>query len=96
MVDDASFTTLIKVHSGPTVTTRYRLVALLDSSPQTFITAQAWLYENQRRSDGHLRTPCAPRSWGGFGENVPLLTSTSVRLSVQFLHGDISSVEVAV
>ena len=38
----------------------------------------------------------APRSWGGFGKTAPLLTSTSVRLSVHFLHGDIPSAEVAV
>ena len=37
-----------------------------------------------------------PRSWGGFGKSAPLLISTSVRLSVQFLHGDTPSAELAV
>ena len=37
-----------------------------------------------------------PRSWGGFGKSASLLTSTSVRLSVQFLHGDTPSTELAV
>ena len=37
-----------------------------------------------------------PRSWGGFGKSAPLLTSTSVRLSVQFLHGNTPSAALAV
>ena len=42
-VDDASFTTRIKFHSGPTATTRYHLIALPDTgSPQTFLAAEAW------------------------------------------------------
>ena len=36
------------------------------------------------------------RSWGGFGKPAPLLTSTSVRLSIQFLHGNTPSAALAV
>ena len=40
-VDDASFATRIKVHSGPPAPSRDGLVALLDTgSPQTFISAE--------------------------------------------------------
>ena len=97
-VDDASFTTRMKVHSGHTTTTRYRLIAVLDTgSPQTFITAEAWA---RMKTCGGAANTCerhaAPRSWGGFGKTAPLLTSTSVRLSVQFFHGDIPSTELAV
>ena len=37
-----------------------------------------------------------PRSWGNFDKSAPLLTSTSVRLSIQFRHGDTPSAELAV
>ena len=37
-----------------------------------------------------------PRSWKGGGKLTPLLTSISVRFSIQFLHGDTPSAELAV
>ena len=41
-VDDGSFTTRIQVHSGPSASSRYSLIALLDTgSPQAFISAEA-------------------------------------------------------
>ena len=97
-VDDASFTTRIKIHSGPTATIRYRLITLLDTgSRQTFITAEVWA---RMKTCGAATTTCerhaAPRAWGGFGKTAPLLTSTSVLLSVQFLQGDNPSAELAV
>ena len=50
-VDDASFTTEVLVHSGPTAAIRCKLVALLDTdSPQSFITAAAVLQLKASRS----------------------------------------------
>jgi len=86
-VDDASFTTKVLVHSGPTATTRRELVALLDTgSPQSFITATAveQLKASQAATDACERHS-SPRSWGGFGTSAPLSTSVSIRLSIQFM-----------
>ena len=80
IVDDASFTTRIKIHSGPCSSNRYGLVALLDTgSPQTFISAEAWacMKRSVAASDA-CEQHASPRSWGGFGESAPLLTSISV------------------
>ena len=38
----------------------------------------------------------APRSWDGFGTFAPLITSGSIRLSVQFLRGTSSTAALAV
>ena len=86
-MDHSTFTTNIKIHSGLT-SAQFGCVALLDTgSPQSFITRNAWEY--MARS-GAATTVCETqtptRSWGGFGESHPLQTSTTVRLSVQFLH----------
>ena len=82
-VDHSTFTTKFKIHSGLTFA-QFGCVALLDtSSPQSFITRNAW--EHMVRSAAATivcETPTPPRSWGGFGESPPLQTSTAVRLSV--------------
>ena len=97
-VDDASFTTRVHIHSGPTATTTFPCVALLDTgSPQSFINEGAW---RQLQTAG-AGTPSServstPRSWGGFGTSAPLRTSRSIRLSVQFLRGDRSTASLAV
>ena len=67
-MDDSSFTTKIKIHSGP-VTVQLGCVALFDTgSPQTFINTHA--LESMKRA-GAASAICeqhAPsRSWGGFG-----------------------------
>ena len=41
-------------------------------------------------------TQTPPRSWGGFGESLPLHTSTTVRLSVQLLHNNQPTASLAV
>ena len=79
-VDDASFTTRIKVHSGPSASNRYGLVARLDTgSPQTFISAEAWacMKRSNAASDA-CEQHTSPCSWGGFGKSAPLLSSISV------------------
>ena len=96
-VDDASFTTRIQVHSGPSASSRYSLVALLDTgSLQAFISAEAGarIKHNSAGSDACERH-APPRSWGGFGKSPSILTSTSDRLSIQFLHGDTPVAELA-
>ena len=41
-------------------------------------------------------TRAPPRSWGDFGKFLPLQTSTTVRLSIQFLHQDLPTASLAV
>ena len=67
-VDEVSFTTRIKVHSGPSATSRYGLEALLDiGSPQTFISAEAWARIKVNNAGSDVCEPhVPPRSWGKF------------------------------
>jgi len=97
-VDDASFTTRARIHSGPHAAVRHTAVALLDTgSPQTFISAEA---VKQLKDCGAATDLCvrhaAPRSWGGFGTSAPLTTSASIRLSIQFLRGTSPTAALAV
>ena len=97
-IDDVSFATGIKVHNGPSASSRYDLVADLDTgSPQTFTSADPWTHTKYNNAGSDIcERHAPPRSWGGFGKSPPLLTSASVRISIQFLHGDTSSAELAV
>ena len=97
-VDDASFTTRTKVHSGPSASNCYGLIALPDTgSPQTFISTYAWACMKHSNAASDICEQHAPlRSWGGFGKSTPLLTSTSVRLGIQFLHNSTPSAELVV
>ena len=96
-MDHSSFTTKIKIHSGPS-SSQFGCIALLDTgSPQSFISNHAW--EHMVRS-GAVTTICEirppQRSWGGFGKSPPLQTSTTVRLSIQFLYQDLPTASLAV
>ena len=88
-MDDSSFNTKTRIHSGP-VAVQLGCVALLDtSSPQTFINTHA--LESMKRAGAasaicERHTP--PRSWGEFGKSPLLQTSTALRFSVQFFHDD--------
>ena len=87
---DASLTTKIAIHSGANALAPYGCVALLDTgSPQSFVRRDVL---DRMLSVGAASVACepkcAPRSWGRFGEPVPLQTSTSIRLSVYFFRGD--------
>ena len=96
-VDDATFTTRVKVHAGP-ATSQYGLAALLDSgSPAIFINSNAGgtLIAMGAVSDKYI-TRNANRSWGGFGKARSLQTTEMIRLSVQFLHGDRPSASLAI
>ena len=97
-LDDASFTTKITVHNGANTLAPYGCVALLGTgSPQTFIRLDVL---DRMLSVGAASVACerncAPRSWGGFGESAPPQSSTSIRLSVQFLRADEPTCSLAV
>lgn len=87
----------VKVHAGP-ATPQYGCAALLDSgSPATFINSNA---VGTLKAMGAISEACIShgnaRSWGGFGKSESLETSDTVRLSVQFFHGDSPSASLAV
>lgn len=97
VVDDASFTTISKVHSDPTTASRSRPLALLDTgSLQTLISADEWV---------HLKTSSAatpastmrPLVLGAILGTPPfsLHRLPPVRLSVQLLHGGTPSGKLA-
>ena len=85
LMDDASFTTRIGIHSGVRATRSLMAVALPDSgSPQTFITASCWQHiVNAGAADDHCIT-VSPRVFGGLGSSTAVTVDQSVRLSVQF------------
>ena len=89
MMDNSSFITKMKIHSG-TVAVQLGCVVLLDTgSPQTFINTHALQSMKREGTASAICEQHTPsRSWGGFGKSPPLQTSTTVRLSVQFFHGD--------
>ena len=96
-MDVSSFTTKIKMHSGP-AGMQLGCVALLDTgSPQTFIHTEP--LESMKRAGStsaicERHTPL--RSWAGSGKFQPLQTSTALRLSVHFFHDDHPTVSLAV
>ena len=97
-LDDASFTTKIAVHSGANAVAPCGWVALLDTgSPQNLIRRDVLdrMLSVGRASVASERN-CAPRSWGGFGESVPLQASTSIRLNVHFFRADEPTRSIAV
>ena len=54
------------------------------------------LRKTQKRCKEHLQTSRTSPFLGRFWPTAPLLTSTSVRLSIQFLHGNTPSAQLAV
>ena len=87
-MDDSSFTK-IENHSDPVATQLDCVVPLDTGSPQTFINThvlKSMKHAGAASAVCKRRTPS--RSWGGFGQSPPLQTSTTVRLSVQFVHDD--------
>ena len=68
-MDDATFTTLLSLHSGVSTKSRFNCRALLDSgSPQSFIHQGA---SDQMVATGAADASCVrsttPRTWSGFG-----------------------------
>ena len=75
-MDDATFTTLLSLHSGVSATSRFNCRALLDTgSPQSFIHQGAF---DQMVALGAADASCirstTPRTWSGFGSRQLLST----------------------
>ena len=76
-MDDATFTTLLSLHSGVSATSRFNCRALLDTgSPQSFIHQGAF---DQMVASGAADASCVrsttPRTWSGFGSRQLLSTN---------------------
>ena len=97
-MDDATFTTLLSLHSGVSATSRFNCRALLDTgSPQSFIHQGAF---DQMVALGAADASCVrsttPRTWSGFGSRQLLSTNQQARMTVQFHHNGTVSVSLAV
>ena len=98
LMDDATFTALLSLHSGVSTTSRFNCRALLDTgSPQSFIHQGAF---DQMVATGAADASCVrsttPRTWSGFGSRQLLSTHRHARMTVQFNHNDSTSVSLAV
>lgn len=83
-IHEASFATIVGLHSGPE--SRFQLLCLAlpgSGSPRMVVSESVW---NLVRATGaaaiHSEYTARRRTWGGFGTSPPLSTSKSVRLSV--------------
>ena len=97
-MDDATFTTLLALHSGVSTTSRFVCRALLDTgSPQSFIHQGAFV---QMIATGAADASCVrsttPRTWSSFGSRQLLNTHRQARISVQFNHNGSPSASLAV
>ena len=98
IMDDATFTTLLSLHSGVSTTFRFNCRALLDTgSPQSFIHQGAF---DQMVALGAADASCVrsttPRTWSGFGSRQLLSTNRQARMTVQFHHNCTTSASLAV
>ena len=97
-MDDATFTTLLSLHSGVSTTFRFTCRALLDTkSPQSFIHQGA---SDQMVATGAADASCVrsttPRTWSGFGSRQLLGTHRQARMTIQFNHNGSPSASLAV
>ena len=97
-MDDATFTTLLSLHSGVSATSRFNCRALLDTgSPQSFIHQGAF---DQMVALGNADASCVrsttPRTWSRFGSRQLLSTNRQARMTVQFRHNGTTSASLAV
>ena len=97
-MDDATFTTLLTLHSGVSATSRFDCRALLDTgSPQSFIHQGAF---DQIVAMGVADASCirstTPRTWSGFGSQQLISTNRQARMTVQFNHNGTTSASLAV
>ena len=96
--DDATFTTLLTLHSGVSATSRFDCRALVDTgSPQSFIHQGAF---DQMVAMGAADPSCirstTPKTWSGFGSQQLLSTNRQARMTVQFNHNGTKSASLAV
>ena len=97
-MDDATFTTLLSLHSGVSTTSWFNCRALLDAgSPQSFIHQGAF---DQMVATGAADASCVrsttPRTWSGFGSRQLLSTYQQARMTIQFNHNGSPSASLAV
>ena len=97
-MDDATFTTLLTLHSGVSATSRFDCRALLDTeSPQSFIHQGTF---DQMVAMGAADPSCirsiTPKTWSGFGSQQLLSTNRQARMTVQFHHNGTTSASLAV
>ena len=97
-MDDATFTTLLTLHSGVSATSRFDCRALLDTgSPQSFIHHGAF---DQMVAISAANPSCirstTPKTWSGFGSHQLLSTNRQARMTVQFHHNGTTSASLAV
>ena len=97
-MNDATFTTLLSLHSGVSTTSRLNCRALLDTgSPQSFIHQEAF---DQMVATGAADAFCVrsttPRTWSGFGSRQLLSTNRQARMTVQVNHNGTPSASLAV
>ena len=97
-MDDATFTTLLSLHSGVSTTSRFNCRALLDTgSPQSFIHQGAFdqMVATGAADVSYVRST-TPRTWSGFGSRQLLSTHHQARMSIQFNHNGSPSASLAV
>ena len=92
-MDDATFTTLLTLHSGVSAISRFDCRALLDTgSPQSFIHQGAF---DQMVAMGATDPSCirstTPKTWSGFGSQQLLSTNRQARMTVQYNHNGTTS-----
>ena len=97
-MDDATFATLLSLHSGVSTTSRFNCRALLDTgSPQSFIHRGAF---DQMVATGAADASCVrstmPKTWSGFGSQQLLSTNQQARMTIQFRHDGSPSASLAV
>ena len=97
-MDDATFTTLLSLHSEVSTTSRFNCRALLDTgSPQSFVHQGAF---DQMVATGAADASCVrsttPRTWSGFGSRQLLSTRQQARMTIQFNHNGSPSASLAV
>ena len=97
-MDDATFTTLLSLHSGVSTTSRFHCRALLDTgSPKFFVHRGAF---DQMVAKGVADASCVrsttPKTWSGFGSQQLLSTNQQARMTIQFNHNGSPSASLAV
>ena len=97
-MDDATYTTLLSLHSGVSTTSRFNWRALLDTgSPRSFIPQEPF---DQMVATGTADASCVqsttPRTWSGFGSRQLLSTHQRARMTIQFNHNGSPSASLAV
>ena len=97
-MEDATFTTLLPLHSGVSTTSRFNCRTLLDTgSPQSFIHQGTF---DQMIATGAADASCVrsttPRTWSGFESRQLLSTHQQARMTIHFNHNGSPSASLAV